>query len=98
MCALCGGLIGGRHWADSGGEARSRQRERGARIRFLNQVLAHYGMEVRAWGSDGYLLTGKDMPSQLAENLPALWARVEEARGARCSPLDRPLLDELSAP
>ncbi len=98
MCALCGGLIGGRHWADTGGDARSGQRERSARIRLLNRVLRHYEMEVRAWGSDGYLLTGKGMPSLLAENLPALWAKVEEARGARCTPLDRALLAELAAP
>ena len=64
----------------------------------LNRVLRHYEMEVRAWGSDGYLLTGKGMPSLLAENLSALWAKVEEARGARCTPLDRALLAELAAP
>ena len=99
MCMLCGGLIGGRHWADTGGDAsRSGQRERGARIRLLNRVLRYYEMEVRAWGSDGYLLTGKGMPSLLAENLSALWAKVEEARGARCTPLDRSLLAALAAP
>ena len=95
MCALCGGLIGGRHWADGGGDARALRRER---IRLLNRVLRHHGVEVRAWGSDGYLLSGKDMPSLLAENLAALWARVEEARGARCTPLDPALLAALSAP
>ena len=98
MCALCGGLIGGQHWADSGGDAGSRQSERRARIGFLNRVIGHYGMEVRAWGRNGYLLTGKDMPSSLAENLPALWAKVEEARGARCTPLDPALLATLAAP
>ena len=65
MCALCGGLIGGRHWADTGGDARSHQSERRDRIRFLNKVLGHFEMEVRAWGSDGYLLTGRGMPSLL---------------------------------
>ena len=98
MCALCGGLIGGRHWSDSGGDARSRQSERRDRIRFLNRVLGHYRMEVRAWGRDGYLLSGRDMPSLLAENLPALWAKVEEARGVRCTPLDPALLAALAAP
>ena len=98
MCALCGGLIGGRHWADTGGDARSRQSVRRARIGFLNKVLSHFEMEVRAWGNNGYLLTGKNMPSTLAENLPALWARVEEARGVRCSPLNPALLAELVAP
>ena len=53
---------------------------------------------MRAWGRDGFLLTGKDMPSLLAENLPALWARVEEARGVRCTPLDPALLAGLAAP
>ena len=98
MCALCGGLIGGRHWADGGGDTRALRRGRGERIRLLNRVLGHYGIEVRAWGSDGYLLSGKDMPSLLAENLPDLWARVEEARGARCTPLDPALLAALPAP
>ena len=99
MCALCGGLIGGRHWADTGGDAaRSGQRERGARIRLLNRVLRHYEMEVRAWDSDSYLLTGKGMPSLLAANLPTLWAKVEEARGVSCTPLDQALLAELSVP
>ena len=98
MCALCGGLIGGRHWADTGGDARSRQSERRDRIRFLNKVLGHFEMEVRAWGSDGYLLTGRDMPSLLAENLPVLWARVEEVRGERCTPLNEALLAGLAAP
>ena len=98
MCALCGGLIGGRHWADGGSDAGSRRRERHDRIRFLNKVLRHFEMEVRAWGRDGYLLTGNDVPAQLAENLPALWARVEEARGAKCSPLNSALLAALAAP
>lgn len=97
MCALCGGLIGGQHWADTGSDAGSRQSDRRNRIRLLNRVLCHYEMEVRAWGRDGYLLNGKDMPSLLAANLPALWAKVEEARGVRCTPLDRALLAELAA-
>ena len=97
MCALCGGLIGGRHWAETSGDARSRQSERRDRIRLLNRILRHYEMEVRAWGRDGYLLDGKGVPSLLAENLSALWAKVEEARGVRCTPLDRALLAEFAA-
>jgi hypothetical protein len=97
MCTLCGGLMGGRHWADTGRNTQALRRERGARIRLLNRILGHYEVAVRAWGSDGYLLTGKRVPSQLADNLPSLWSKVEQTRGVHCNPLDEDLLAALSA-
>lgn len=97
MCMLCGALVGGRHWADMGGAAEDRRRERRLRLRLLNRILGHHDMRLTVWGGDGYILAGGGLPSQLVSNLGDLWAGVERATGARCDPLDPDLIANLSA-
>ena len=97
MCMLCGALVGGRHWADSGGGAEDRRRERRVRLRLLNRILGRHELRLTAWGSEGYILAGANLPSQLVTNHGDLWAGVERATGARCDPLDPELISHLTA-
>ena len=94
MCMLCGALGVGRHWAEKDRDAPARRRERRIRIRMLNRVLRHYGMDAKLWGG-GYMLSRKGGPSQRAENLGDLWLQAERASGRRCDPLDPDLLAAL---
>ena len=95
MCMLCGALGIEQHWAEKDRDAPGRKRERRVRIRLLNRVLRHYGMDVKLWGR-AYMLNRRGGTSQRADNLGALWLGVEQASGRRCDPLDPAFLSELS--
>lgn len=95
MCMLCGALSMGRHWAEKDRDAPLRRRERRVRIRLLNRVLGHYGMNAKLWDR-GYMLGLSAGPSIRAETLGNLWLEVERVSGRRCDPLDPVLIASLS--
>lgn len=97
MCMLCGALGVGRHWAEKDRDAPALRQERRLRIRLLNRLLRHYGMEARL-SSRGYLVGPKGRPSVEAGNLGGLWMEVERMRGRPCDPLDPALLAALDEP
>jgi hypothetical protein len=90
MCSLCGVLLK-THWAERG----ARRRERTFRVRLVNRVLAHYGLELADWGGRVYVLRDRKGKSAVVDDLGALWAEAERLAERRLDPLDPALLAAL---
>ena len=90
MCALCSVLLT-THWA----ERDSGRRERVFRVRLLNRVLAHFGLELRDWGGRVYLLRDRKGRTAVVDDLGGLWAAAEELAGRPLDPLDPALVAAL---
>ena len=90
MCALCGVLLTS-HWA----ERDSGRRERVFRVRLLNRVLAHFGLELGDWGGCVYLLRDRKGKTAVVEDLGGLWAAAEQLAGRPLDPLDPALVAAL---
>ena len=80
------------HWAEVGGGVRDRIE----RVRFLNTVLAHWGLRLDDWGNRVYVLrnwkgVGKPIP-----DLGKLWVIAEQLNGGPLDPLDPALIERLS--
>ncbi|MGD9536335.1 MAG: hypothetical protein AB7P52_09135 [Alphaproteobacteria bacterium] len=96
MCLLCSSLIDARHWSDGERDETARRRERRRRRLLLAAVLGHYGLTLKPWGGEGYLLATAHGATELAGDLSDLWAAVERATGGRCDPFDPGLIAALS--
>ena len=90
MCALCGVLLTS-HWA----ERDSGRRERVFRVRLLNRVLAHFGLELGDWSGRVYVLRDRKGRSAVVEDLGSLWTAAEELAGRPLDPLDPALVAAL---
>lgn len=104
MCGLCGVLGGLGHWSDSAAapevfaaraEPHTRRRERQARTRLLNKVLAHHDLTISDWGGNAYVLRGPTGRTAIVNNLTELWDAVDRFARRPCDPLDPGLLDHL---
>jgi len=104
MCSLCGVLGGRGHWTDSNAapeafrsrtERHTRARERQLRTRLINQVLQHYGLSLKDWASDQYVLKSRTGRSVIVGNLSEVWAEAEKLAHKDCDPLDEGLLQAL---
>lgn len=91
MCALCGVLIES-HWAEAG----SGGRERAFRVRLLNRVLSHFGLELADWSGSVYLLRDRKGKTAVVENVGALWGEAERLAGRKLDPLDPALVAALA--
>lgn len=96
MCMMCNALVGARHWSDGVGIAHVRRDEQRRRLRLLGAILEHYGLTLKPWSGEGYLLAKDSGATELAGNLPGLWAAVERASNGHCDPLDPGLIAALS--
>lgn len=104
MCSLCG-ILGGRgHWADSAtspeafaarGERHTWQRERQTRTRLINQVLRHYGLTLKDWSGNAYVLKSRTGRTSIVNSLNEVWAEAERLSRKDCDPLDPALLQAL---
>jgi hypothetical protein len=104
MCSLCG-ILGGRgHWADSAtspeafarrAERHTWQRERQARTRLINRVLNHYGLSLKDWAGNAYVLRSRTGRTSIVNNLSEVWAEAERLSHKDCDPLDPALLQAL---
>jgi hypothetical protein len=90
MCPLCGVLLTS-HWA----ERDSGRRERVLRVRLLNRVLAHFGLELGDWSGRVYLLRDRKGKTAVVNDLSGLWAAAEQLAGRPLDPLDPALLAAL---
>jgi hypothetical protein len=90
MCTLCGVLLTS-HWA----ERDSGRRERVLRVRLLNRVLAHFGLELGDWSGRVYLLRDRKGKTAVVDDLGSLWAAAERLAGRPLDPLDPALLAAL---
>jgi hypothetical protein len=99
MCAFCGALVQERHWADgperrdpeAEGAASWRQR-RQAQVALANRILCQYGLEVRDWNAQLFVLTNRTGQSEVVPHLATLWSTAERLGQCRCDPLDPALL------
>lgn len=105
MCALCGLLGGKGHWSDSAAapaafasraEPQTRMRERQARTRILNAALKHYGMVVKDWSGNAYLLTSLTGRTAIVDNIADAWIAADRLSGRNCDPLDEQYLAGLA--
>jgi hypothetical protein len=90
MCSLCGVLLKS-HWAEQG----TGRRERVFRVRLVNRVLAHYGLELGDWGGRAYVLRDRKGKAAVVDDLGALWAEAERLAKRPLDPLDPALLAAL---
>ncbi len=104
MCSLCGMLGADAHWTESSGapavfanrsETHTRLRERQARTRLVNIVLAHYGLKLADWSGNAYLLSSRTGRTSIVDNLSQLWSEAEKLCGRPCDPLDERLIVSL---
>jgi hypothetical protein len=105
MCALCGVLGGKGDWSDSASapaafagraEPQTRLRERQARTRILNSVLKHYGVGIRDWSGNAYVLTSRTGRTAIVDTVGQIWSAAEQLSGRTCDPLDENYLRTLA--
>ena len=101
MCSLCGVLGSNDHWADAtahegvytrNADPVRRRRERAARVRLANRVLALYGMRLSDWQGASFILSTLTGKTEIVDNLTHLWATAEKLLGRPCDPLDPDLI------
>lgn len=90
MCALCGVLLTS-HWA----ERDSGRRERLFRVRLLNRVLVHFGLELADWSGRVYTLRDRKGRTAVVDDLGGLWVAAAELAGRPLDPLDPKLVAAL---
>ena len=104
MCSLCAALGASRFWTDAAGHGAFRhnggkltlRHEREARVALLNRLLAPFGLRIRDWGGNSYVLQNHDGRRQNVYNLNGIWAAVDALIPGGCDPLDPRFLDTLS--
>lgn len=105
MCSLCAALGGSRYWTDAAGNTAfshdgrkvTLRAERMRRVAFLDLILGHYGLSVRDWGGNSYVLMDRRGRRENVYNLAGIWTLVDEMSAADCDPLDPELLARLQA-
>lgn len=104
MCSLCGVLGENQHWADAavrpGVYTRNaslieRRRERSARVRIANRVLAQFGLAVSDWQGTAFLLSTRTGRTEIIPDLGHLWTAAERLAGRVCDPLALPVIERL---
>ncbi len=80
------------HWAEVGGGVRDRIE----RVRFLNTVLAHWGLRLDDWGNRVYVLRNWKGVGKPVPDLGKLWVIAEQLNGGPLDPLDPKLIERLS--
>jgi hypothetical protein len=104
MCGLCG-ILGGRgHWTASDTnpatfasrtQSHTTLRERQERSRLVNRVLSHYGLGLKDWSGNAYVLHGNTGKTAIVENLSQMWAEAEKMTGRTFDPLAEDLISDL---
>jgi hypothetical protein len=93
VCSLCGALLSD-HWAEEG----SGRRARLFRVRLLDEVLGHFGLELRDWSGAVYVLRDRKGGQVVVSDLGSLWQEAERLLGRPLDPLDPGLLAALDGP
>jgi hypothetical protein len=92
MCSLCG-VLAAEHWAEEG----SGRRDRVFRVRLLNDVLAHFGLELGDWSGSLYVVRDRKGRQAVVSDLGSLWREAERLAGRPLDPLDATLVSALEA-
>jgi hypothetical protein len=93
VCSLCGALLSD-HWAEEG----SGRRARLFRVRLLDEILGHFGLELRDWSGAVYVLRDRKGGQVVVSDLGSLWQEAERLHGRPLDPLDPALLAVLGDP
>ncbi len=109
MCVLCGELITQIHWTDKlsgedeqsttivgGASQRTRTRDHHHRVKILNEVLEFYGLNVRYWAGNRYMISDRKGNSVLCTNLSEVWTEAQNLAGQPVDPTDSRLVNHLS--
>jgi hypothetical protein len=91
MCALCGVLVKS-HWAEEGGGRRGRA----PRVRLLNRVLDHFGLELADWAGRVYVVRDRKGRASVVDDVGMIWTAAEALAGRKLDPLDPGLVASLS--
>jgi hypothetical protein len=91
MCALCGVLVKS-HWAEEG----SGRRGRAPRVRLLNRVLDHFGLQLTDWAGRVYVVRDRKGRATVVDDVGMVWTAAEELLGRKLDPLEPELLAALS--
>jgi hypothetical protein len=90
MCGLCGVLLS-ETWAEEAGDRRARV----LRLKLVNRVLAHFGLQLDEWGGRVYVLRDRTGRTAVVDDLSAIWREAERLAGGPLDPLDPKLLASL---
>ncbi|EJB85722.1 hypothetical protein [Helicobacter pylori] len=72
--------------------ARERKRARLKRVRFLNQILAFYGLKINDWQGAKFVLCDKKGQSVIVNDLGDLWGKAQKLAKKEMDALDSHLL------
>lgn len=72
-----------------------RLRDRAARARHFNLVLASWGLSLQDWEGSSYILRDAKGRSAVVPNLPLVWEEAERLIGKPLDPLDADLLQSI---
>lgn len=112
MCVLCGQLWVEDHWSDNAADGAvgdvvalethaarrgQRLRNRAARSRLFNRILATRGLSLHDWEGSSYILRDSKGRSAVVANLAQVWQEVAAMTGSPLDPLDPHLLDLVRA-
>lgn len=92
MCGLCNVLMSS-HWAEQGESRRARV----LRTRFLQRVLAHFGLELDEWAGSVYVLSDRKGNTSVVQDIGTLWISAQALARRPLDPLDPALLESLAA-
>jgi hypothetical protein len=92
---LCGTWGGKTQWGSGTGDARDDIRLRQSQNQLARHILQHYGLELRPWRGEGYLVDNGGRSPQHVKDLSALWSAVERVTGKKCDPLAPDLVEFL---
>jgi hypothetical protein len=103
MCALCGALGSGEYWTDAAGRPEfeaagrklTRRHERSQRVALVDEVLKPYGLSIRDWGGNSYVLRSACGAARNVYNLAGVWSVADELAQTAVDPLSDSLLREL---
>lgn len=100
MCGLCGIIGNAPHWTDrvpapSPPDVPTRRRERQARVRGLNRVLAAFDLSASDWQAHAYIIATRTGRQEIVDNTAHLWQAAARLRGRPCDPLDMMVIERL---
>lgn len=71
--------------------------ERRKRVSIINRVLGHYGVSIRDWGGNSYVIADKSGRNENIYDLGGIWREADRLSERPCDPLDPALIDALRA-
>ena len=106
MCGLCGVLSSAPHFTEAGtdaarvgpgGDPHDRHLARAHRIELINAMLRPVAITVSDWSGSKYVVKGASGKTRLVDQLPQLWAALDEVADRPIDPLDRDYIAALAA-